>query len=293
MVQENSLRLVAEMCRIAFIYSEEYDITKKIIEATIEGSRNDKYKIALGYGPSHGDGWGTVAFSLAQGNKAEKAYNYVTLKPIYEDTQGIENLLKFINDEKRVAISIHSRFISEGIADILNTHPIVINGEGKDFKLWIAHNGTMNKAQLAEELGLKPLQQVSDTYYLGLYIYKKVNDLKANELIKTFSRASKYTKSAMNTINMFYSLEKGLHTVVTSYINDNLKQRKEYVDYYKLYLLKTDKTIAIISSTIADLLREEFPHEQELIVDKACYVDYILNEKPVIKCFNIPYSENN
>jgi len=275
------------MCRLAFIYSEDQEITKKIINAMIESSRNDKYKVAIGWGPSHGDGWGVIAFSLAQRNKVEKTYSYITVTPIYDDTYGTMNLLEFLSKQNRIALSIHSRFTSSGIVDVFNTHPIMINGEGRDFTLWIAHNGTMNKELLAKELGLEPLHEVSDTYYLGLYIHRNIKELEINELINTLKQASIYTKPAMNTINMFNSLRKGLHTVVTCYLNDELKQKRQYIDYYKLYLLKADKTIAITSSTIADILRDEFPHEQEMFIDKICYINYPLGKKPEVKFFNI------
>ncbi|RLG80744.1 MAG: hypothetical protein DRO40_10730, partial [Thermoprotei archaeon] len=258
MAHEKELMAVLAMCRLAFIYSENQEFTKKIIDAVIESSRNDKYKVAIGAGPSHGDGWGVIAFSLDHKNKVEKAYNYATITPIYDDTHGTMSLQNFLSKENRIALAIHSRFVSSGIVDIFNTHPIIVNGEGRDFTLWIAHNGTMNKELLAKELGLEPIHEVTDTYYLGLYVFRNIKDLEINELVSTFKQASKYTKTAMNTINMFYSIRKGLHTVVTCYLNDELKQKRQYIDYYKLYLLKADKTIAITSSTIADILRDEF-----------------------------------
>ncbi len=45
--------------------------------------------------------------------------------------------------------------------------------------------------------------------------------------------------------------------------------------------------IAIISSTIANMLRNEFPHEQEVFIDKVCYINYQLAMKTMAKCFDI------
>lgn len=259
------------MCRISFIYGENMELAKKIIQATVLASKNDKYKDALGYGPEHGDGWGTISFSLSPDNTAKKAYYYATIDPIFEDSDGVNELIELVTNSQRTLTVIHSRYTSAGSSNVFNTHPF--HFAGKNFEMWFVHNGTMNKTSLAKKLELSPPKEVSDTYLLGSFIYQGVEKLDLKHLVNQFKKATTHTKSAMNTMSIFHTVDGKLYATITSYVAKNLLQNREAVNYYKLFAFESEEIFTVVSSTIADIIQDKFQKKEELL-NKMQYLEF-------------------
>ncbi len=240
------------MCRIMMIYGSNYDLILKTLNAFVEASEYDKYKVLLGSTPSHKDGWGYVAFSITVDNKINKTLYYRSTDPIFVDNEGIYKLIDFIRESDKVLILMHSRAISIGSLNIFNTHPY--HYVGKNYSLWFAHNGTMLKDDLIKVLGMEnsDTEKISDSYLLGLFLYRKIKELTEKEIVESYREASKYTKTAMNTISIFFKPDEMILMVTCSYLNHKIRNDPKRIDYYKLYELYGDETYAILSSTAAE-----------------------------------------
>ncbi|ASJ00800.1 class II glutamine amidotransferase [Thermococcus gorgonarius] len=258
------------MCRIAFLYGENVDLMREVVNATVKASKKDRYKEALGYGPEHGDGWGTVSFSLSERNRPKRVHYYASIDPIFEDSDGINELMTFIEGSQRTVTIIHSRYTSAGASNLFNTHPFHFSG--KDFELWFVHNGTMKKESLAEALGVKPSEEISDTYLLGKLLSSGIEKLTTDSIIRQFNEASKHTKSAMNTMSVFQTVKGELYGVITSYVAKDIRENKKAIDYYKLFVLQSGDLFAVVSSTIANIVHEKFQRTEE-----ALNMMYLLN----------------
>ncbi|RLF79651.1 hypothetical protein DRN44_08555 [Thermococci archaeon] len=257
------------MCRISFIYGEDIELMKATVWATVQASENDKYKNALGYGPVHGDGWGVIGASLSSRDSIKRMYYYSSIEPIFKDQEGINALLKFVEKSRRSLVIIHSRYTSIGLSNVFNTHPFHFSD--KEFEFWIVHNGTMDKRALELALKTPSPEDISDTYLLGRFIYEKIDKLDPAEIVRAYQQASAYTKSAMNTMGMFHSVKGELHAVITAYINEELRDNQNAIEYYKLVELISDNVRVVVSSTIADIIQHKFQNSR-ILLNKIYYL---------------------
>lgn len=241
-----------KMCRIALIISGNNDKINDVIAFFIKASQYDPYKLKISRkrDQRHPHGWGFLLFTYT--DKYLRQFHYRSIKPVYNDYDGVQLLKNIINDESYKIILLHSRAASHGKTNLFNTHPFHFSGKG--YQYWIAHNGTMNINLLFERLGMKK-REFSDSYLLGRLIYELINYPTEDSIIKSFREAVKYTRTAMNTVNIFYSVEQQIIITVTSYISNNLLKKKEYVDYYKLLYRTSNNELILGSSTVIDYLK--------------------------------------
>ena len=78
----------------------------------------------------------------------------------------------------------------------------------------------------------------------------------------------------MNTISLILSLGGKLRTIVTCYIANEIKGESKYVDYYRMYLLRSNGLTALVSSTIADNVKNVF-HEITPILNRLYYFEFL------------------
>ncbi len=253
------------------IYGSNYDLILKTLNAFVEASEYDKYKVSLGSSPSHKDGWGYIALSVIPDNKIDKILYYKSINPIFLDNEGIYKLIDFIKENNKVLILIHSRAISVGQLNIFNTHPY--HYTGKHYNLYFAHNGTMYKNDLVKILGVKEdyAKELSDSYFLGLLLYKKINHLTEKEIIDAYREVSKYTKTAMNTIGIYYKQDEIVLAITSSYLNKDQMNDQKKIDYYKLYELIGDNIYALASSSVAENILHLYIR-YNILVNKLIYV---------------------
>ncbi len=275
------------MCRIMLIYGSNYDLILKTLNAFVEASEYDKYKVMLGSTPSHKDGWGYAAFSIIHDNKINKTIYYRSTDPIFTDNEGMYKLIDFIKESDKVLIMMHSRAISVGSLNIFNTHPY--HYVGKNYSLWFAHNGTMYKEDLVKVIGMKDyeVENLSDSYLLGLLLYRKINILSENEIVESYREVSKYTKTAMNTISIFINPDRMVLAVTSSYLNYKIRDDPKRIDYYKLYELYSDDVYTVSSSTVAENIMNSY-NKTRAFINELLYISVNNKlEKLIIKKYKL------
>jgi len=269
------------------IYGSNYDLILKTLNAFVEASEYDKYKVMLGSTPSHRDGWGYAAFSITRDNKISKAIYYRSTEPIFTDNEGMYELIDFIKQSGKVLIMMHSRAISVGSLNIFNTHPY--HYVGKDYSLWFAHNGTMYKDDLVKVLGMKncDVENLSDSYLLGLLLYRRIRVLSEDEIVESYREVSKYTNTAMNTISIFTKPNKMVLAVTSSYLNSKIWNDHKQVQYYKLYELYGDDIYTVLSSTAAENIMNAY-NKARAFINELLYISVANKlEKLIVKKFRL------
>ncbi|MCD6196318.1 MAG: class II glutamine amidotransferase [Staphylothermus sp.] len=275
------------MCRIMLIYGSNHDLILRTLNAFVEASEYDKYKVMLGSTPSHRDGWGYAAFSIIHDNRISRVIYYRSIDPIFTDNEGMYKLIDFIKENDRVLILMHSRAISMGSLNIFNTHPY--HYVGKNYSLWFAHNGTMCKDDLVKVLGMKDIEaeNLSDSYLLGLLLYRRIRFLSEDEIVESYREVSKYTKTAMNTIGIFTKPNKMVLAVTSSYLNNEIGDDPKRIDYYKLYELYGDDIYAVLSSTVAENIMNAY-NKVRAFINELLYISITSKlEKLIVKKFRL------
>ncbi|ABN69215.1 glutamine amidotransferase-like protein [Staphylothermus marinus F1] len=235
------------MCRIALVMSSRKDVINDMINSFIQASQYDPYKVKISKSgnPRHPHGWGYVFFKY--NGEYTNQFHYRSIKPVYEDHSGVELLKTISSNEHYKILLLHSRAASQGEVNLFNTHPFFYGG--KKYQYWMVHNGTMKIDQLMNRLGTMA-QNISDSYLLGELIYELIDSPTEENIIEALREAKKYTKSAMNTINIFYTNDQRLIVAITSYIAKHRLKNKKYIDYYKLNYIASNREVFLGSSTI-------------------------------------------
>ncbi len=258
------------MCRIMYLYNKGLgdETIRDLIKWFIESSKYDKYKARISRRPGHPDGWGFVITGIH--NNYQYSYYYKSLKPIYEDKRGVNSLLGILQDMKKYILMIHSRASSSmNTINMYSTHPIHLRGN--TYEYWILHNGSMDYEKISSVLKITPNNNITDTYYLARYIVSNIKKLDTNTLKIVFKDATKYTRSAMNTLNLFLSLDGRIFVINTMYVKKNILDNKVKLDYYKLYKCSIGNGLgeAVLSSTIFDKARKICGNNYEELINKA------------------------
>jgi predicted glutamine amidotransferase len=258
------------MCRIMYLYNKGLSdkVIGDLIRWFVESSRYDKYKARISRRPGHPDGWGYVVLGI-YGNNYQYSHYYKSLKAIYEDNKGVNDLLKVLHDMKKYILMIHSRAASsKNTINLYSTHPIHLYGD--TYEYWIIHNGSMDYERLASELEITLNNNITDTYYLAKYITSYTKRLDVNTLKKTFKNAIKYTESAMNTFNLFLGLNGEIFVVNTMYVTKDILDNKMKMNYYKLYKCSIGNGLGelVLSSTVFDEAREICDKNYEELVNR-------------------------
>ncbi|MEM3870165.1 MAG: class II glutamine amidotransferase [Candidatus Korarchaeum sp.] len=230
------------MCRLLLLAGSDGASASRLLRAFSEASRCDPYLAELRGDErclSHDDGWGYALIGYRGGKHLSKHYRSVS--PVFEDTE-LGELTALLGGLDGFLLIAHSRKSSKGGAEVRNTHPFHYSYLG--FELWIAHNGTVDDRRIAEERCWNYDGDLSDTHYLGRYVYES---LSSSSVARAFSKASKFLKegSAMNTV----SLVSGdiFRAVVTCLYR---AKNESYERYYRLFELREERLMGAVSSTI-------------------------------------------
>ena len=127
--------MVEPMCRILFAAGEGEEISP-LFEALVKGAENDPYKERRGKGRQHRDGWGYVLL------KGESVRHYRSLRPIFEDVEGMESLREGLNGF--TVLMVHARAASQGSRSFFNVQPFAFSSR-RGFSFWVLHNGDLDK----------------------------------------------------------------------------------------------------------------------------------------------------
>jgi len=239
------------MCRLlAFsAKNESLSQTKKLINAFMKASENDPYLIRItgGNSRSHDDGWG-YALAGEWLNGGIHVLHYRSIKPVYEDLDGLYKLINTLERVRWVTALLHSRKASRGYGKTLNdVHPFhAVNHEGID--LWVAHNGSIDTQKLGSGLSNFPKTR-ADTLGLTLYL-SKFSIRRLEEKLKELL-TNKAVKSALSLGILI--MEAG-EPPKLKILNFNNYEGKDEVKakYYRLYGYFEKGLMAIASSTVAE-----------------------------------------
>lgn len=250
------------MCRQLIAVGNLSELPPAVLEAFAKASACDPLMPSVagtGKCGRHGDGWGFAAATLEEYQRVE---HYRSTIPVYEDAWGFEKLRRALRGEG--VLVVHARKASAGSVSARNTHPIHYGWRG--YEMFLAHNGSMRAGDLAASLGVPVLPDVTDTFYLGEYVYRRLDLPGARNLAEAFGEAARYTETAMNVAAMLWG--SSLLGVAISYLSPGLLGSEVHERYYRLLLLRGDGWVAVFSSTLAEYLGgegfEELPFQSGL-----------------------------
>ncbi len=227
------------MCRILLLIGSDRDEARSLLDALAKASECDPIlsKLRGEECSKHDDGWGYALIGLKDGRKFSRYYR--STSPIFEDIE-LEELKETLNHLDTFSLIAHSRKMSKGEVSVFNTHPFHYSHRG--FDLWFAHNGTVNDMELAAEMGLSYSEGISDSFYLGNYVYER-------GIPGAFNHAKRFVKegSAMNTVLL---ADRPLISVATAYY---LAEDEVRIDYYRLFMSDGENK-AVFSSSIRDYI---------------------------------------
>jgi glutamine amidotransferase len=253
--------LAKYMCRIlGFIgrHSVYKKISDELIKGIVGASRYDPYAVrAFGREEaSHKDGWGRLRIFLGAGKTS--IYLYRSTEPIFIDRPSEDsfetNIVRY--SDPLMIDFIHARAASTGNpVNIFSAHPFE-TATKRGYKIFLMHNGTVDKYKVAETLENKVsediLKNYSDTYILAL----KLGELLDEDVdINVLRKIKEYVKSALN-IGLVLLAENKVSVVFGSYYKDN--GSKDLKNYYKLYMTDLteknyeERNIIFASSTLVD-----------------------------------------
>lgn len=238
------------MCRMLIIIEEQAgalkSLRKQLYESLVKAAHKDPHSVRL-FGEdeeSHRDGWGVLSAEVG-GEGVERYMVYRSLKPIFED-EIPWNAMERRNPGAEI---LHARAASTGMpVNMFSVHPVEAQSP-KGYRIFLAHNGSMDKDGLARAVGASEteLQLYNDSYFLARFLAAGLEDLSGGEALL---RASKYTETAMNLAFLFLSPQEQLLVVGSYYrLRDKPRERR---NYYKLYMGYGDGFIVYASSTIVD-----------------------------------------
>jgi predicted glutamine amidotransferase len=232
------------MCRILFGTGDGEKV-EPLFEALIKSAENDPYKERRGRGRQHRDGWGYLLLDLDSGS----TLHYRSTKPIFDDTNGTERLLKNLNG--RVALMVHARDASQGAVNLFNVQPFSFSSK-RGFSYWVLHNGDLDKEKIIElaDLDGKNLEEASDSYAFATYLCRRLENTSPQALLRRYREILKTTKTVFNTMGTFHDSRRGFNAFITAYMVDSYLSNPLQRDYAKLLLLKEKDLFAVSSSTL-------------------------------------------
>jgi len=253
--------LARYMCRIlGFIgrYSVYKKISDELIKGIVGASRYDPYAVrAFGREEfSHKDGWGRLRIFLGAGKTS--IYLYRSTEPIFIDRPSEDSFETDIvrYSDPLIVDFIHARAASTGNpVNIFSVHPFE-TATRRGYKIFLMHNGAVDKYRLAETLETKLSKEViekySDTYILALKLGELIDEEMNIEILR---KIKGYVKTALN-IGFVLLTDDEATVIFGSYYRDDLSIERK--DYYRLYVASLsekdfeEKNIVFASSTIVD-----------------------------------------
>ncbi len=239
------------MCRLLAFSAKGENLpqTKNLINAFMKASENDPYltQITGGNSRSHNDGWG-YALVGEWLNGGIHVLHYRSIKPVYEDLDGLYKLVNTLERVKWVTALLHSRKASKGYGKTLNdVHPFhAVNHEGIDF--WVAHNGAIDIKKLGSELSDFP-ETRADTLALTIYL----SEFSIRSLEEKF-RELLINGAVKSALSLGILIMEAGELPKLKVLNFNNYEGKDEVKakYYSLYGYFEKGLMAIASSTVAE-----------------------------------------
>jgi glutamine amidotransferase len=230
----------------------------RLYESLVKAARRDPHSVRLfGEGEeSHGDGWGFLSVRI--GGRGVEGYTvHRSVSPVYEE--GVPASLRHAGSPW-IGV-VHARAASTRMpVNVFSVHPVEAQSP-EGYKLFLAHNGAMDRDALARAVGASDAERrlYNDTHFLARLLAVRHQGLASGEALE---EASAYTRTAMN-IAAFLLSPSDQVMVVGSYYK--AYGRPEHVrGYYRMYMGVYGGTVIYASSTIVDYY-DPFPGAVEWV----------------------------
>lgn len=225
------------------------DYHDSLVTSLIKASRYDPYNEAL-YGPrytSHRDGWGRVFIKIFH-DDVESVCRKST-RPIFVDMPRF-SLGEADGDAFFVEV-LHSRASSLGmLINLFSTHPIELSTEC-GYKLYLAHNGEVNKeaiiGMLGTDTGIINKDIFNDSFYLAKYFSMNTCDHLDFSVLRD---VIDIVEEALN-LGVVLVTDRYVDVLVGSYYRTD-KRGDRMRDFYKLYKAELSDLVVYASSTLID-----------------------------------------
>ncbi|AWR98336.2 class II glutamine amidotransferase [Acidianus sulfidivorans JP7] len=205
-------------------YGNSKDRVKELFECLKKAAKEDIY-----YPKPHEDGWGLVLLTR------DKLIHYRDINPIYYTDAFPLNL----KDEEMMVI-VHARQASDkDLVSSFYSHPYLETDD--KYVYYLAHNGSVDKEEIAKELKIYNAKYLVDSELLLKYII-------FNE---DYEKIKKYTKSSLNIILLKIQRDtKEASLYFMNYYNSEyIKLKNMNEKYYPMYYSDIDGK-AVFSSTV-------------------------------------------
>lgn len=224
------------MCRMLAIKRDGPEEVSLLLEALAKAAQHDVFDNMS----SHADGWGVYAIG------DQGALHYRSVTPAWEDpTYAL--IAKTAGSFK--ALIVHARMASRGEpkGSPLFSQPFLVQVNERYVAL--AHNGSVNKARLAEWLGFRvDLSYVTDSELLALAA-SKVDFSSAAELVERLREIvmkANATKGALNLLAMVVDPRSA--SVSLACLEEHPRVNEKY---YAMFSFSRGYFKAFMSSTVA------------------------------------------
>ncbi|MET1160664.1 MAG: hypothetical protein ABWW65_06860 [Thermoprotei archaeon] len=243
------------MCRILVsAYRRDSSIYRDFIEYFIRASEKDVLLEKISRYSSHGDGWGLAGIGLSS-NKPVIFYQK-SLLPVYHGISRdlLVNLISKTELYDETYLLIHSRLASktEPLGEKYS-HPYE-ERIGNKLILWFIHNGSVDKASLANTLGISDPWYYTDSWIATKYIAKNLETCITEKnidhcIVTIYENLRKYTRSALNT-GLLILYDQKPYLYASHYYIKDIEEQLDRREYYSLYAYQDQDIALIASSTI-------------------------------------------
>jgi len=262
------------MCRmVALSFSGDGSETAvEILNLLVEASRRDPYLEAIAGDGRHCHGCGYVA-ALRRGGPWWVAYERMDAEPCLGGEEACSANLEALSSlvgrlSRRIeagveeaAVIVHSRRTRGEPRGSVAAHPfreevLVNTPRGPEVaEIYLSHNGGVNKAVLAEQLGVGDPSLYTDSHLYLKYLARRLEGIRYDEAAQAMARevssSKRLAKSALNLCILLNSPSQGPLLVAASHVavrDDAVRWR-----YYEPVLVEAQGLAGYVSSTVRDL----------------------------------------
>lgn len=238
------------------------ELVPRILEALHAAASHDPYLEALGApDPSHCHGWGYAALIKreAWGLAFAKDDPGDCSKSLGGLARAAGHLASAALEAEAVLLILHARRAGrEEPRGPLHAHPYlhVLSSADGARHLFLAHNGSVNKAEIGGELGLDA-RAYTDSHLSLLWLAAHVKDRALDAMLEV---ARRYTKSAYDAalLETAPGRDPLLHVVGYARLESIDEARRRY---YEPVLVRGPGLVGYVSSTVRDLLGDYLGYE--------------------------------
>jgi glutamine amidotransferase len=264
------------MCRMlaARFVAGASEVAGELLGCLAEASRSDPYLAAIAGDGRHCHGYGYVA-ALRRGRAWRLMHERFDAEPVLSGEEACAANLEALDEAVKrlsgileagwdeVAILLHSRRTRGEPRGQVAAHPfreeVTLSTErgAEVSELYLSHNGGVEKARLAELIGLGDSSIYTDSHVFLKYLARRLEGahyLDAPSAIASVVAESKpYVKSALDICILLNVPSAGPMLAAAAYVAEKDDPRRWR--YYEPVLVESEGLAGYVSSTVRDLAR--------------------------------------